>query len=250
VSKAKQADISVQNHLDCLSIQRHDSLISNNCPQIVQVDTRHALDDVKAIDAAANFHLHLHRRNSKAPLCKRVTMGLHQLDGESWVPVEENLFDDGKATLTLDDSSLYAVSLKNSSDVDLWPYLFWMDATGYTIRPVFLPDPAAAPPLQQGGQLTIGTGNIGSEALAFKLNDGEPYNSGFFKLFLSTAYAPMSLVEQGLPTTVPQPVDPAPPLSPSPSRSPAGAEKPEMPPKELWDTMMACVTIVRGVKSV
>ncbi len=255
VTKAKQAHISVQNHTDCLSIQRHDSLISDNCPQIVQVDTRHALDDVKAIDAAANFHLHLHRRNSKAPLCKRVAMGLHRLDGESWSPIEENLLEDGKAMLTLDDNTLYAVSLKNSSDVDLWPYLFWMDATGYTIRPVFSPDPAAAaPPLQKGGQLTIGTGNIGSEALAFTLNDGEPYNSGFLKLFLSTAYAPMSLVEQGSPTSVPQPIEPpsaAPPVSPSPSRSPAGVEKPEMPPKELWDTMMACVTIVRGgVKSV
>ncbi|KAI9442584.1 hypothetical protein H4582DRAFT_2110095 [Lactarius indigo] len=237
VSKAKQAHISVQNHPDGLSIQRHDSLISDNCPQIVQVDTRHALDDVKAIDAAANFHLHLHRKNSKAPLCKK-------LDGESWSPVEENLLEDGKAMLTLDDSTLYAVSLENGSDVDLWPYLFWMDATGYAIRPVFLPDPAAAPPLKKGGQLTIGTGNIGSEALAFTLNDGEPYNS----------WVPEALpLDCGSPTSVPQPIEPLPPpsMSPSPSRAPAGAEKLEMPSKELWDAMMACVTIVRGgVKSV
>ncbi|KAI9455467.1 hypothetical protein BJY52DRAFT_1204991 [Lactarius psammicola] len=226
-----QAHISVQNHTDCLSIQRHDSLISDNCPQIVQGYST----------PAANFHLHLHRKNSKAPLCKRVAMGLHRLDGESWSPIDENLLDDGKAMLTLNDNTLYAVSLKNGSDVDLWPYLFWMDATGYTIRPVFLPDPAAAPPLQKGGQLTIGTGNIGSEALAFTLNDGEPYNSGFLKLFLSTAYSPMSLVGQAR-----QPPPPPAPVPSSSSRSPAGAEKLEMPPKELWDTMMACVTIVRG----
>ena len=115
-----------------------------------------------------------------------------------------------------------------------------MDATGYTIRPVFLPDAAAAAaPLQKGAQFTIGTGNIGSEALAFTLNDGEPYNSGFLKLFLSTAYAPMSLVEQGLPASVLQSTEP--PISPSHL-----VEKSEVPPKELWDTMMACVTIVRG----
>ena len=240
VSKAKQAHISVQNRSDCLSIQRHDSLISDNCPQIVQVNTHHVLDDVKAIDAAATFHQHLHRKNSKAPLCNRVTMGLHQLDSESWSPTEENLLDDGKALLTLDDNTLYAVSLQNGADVDLWPYLFWMDATGYAIRPVFLPDPsaAAAPPLlRNGGQLTIGTGNIGSEALAFTLNDGEPYNSGFLKLFLSTAYAPMSLVEQGSPASGPQ-------SAAAPSVSPSAAA--EDSPKELWDTMMACVTIVRG----
>ncbi|KAF8265427.1 hypothetical protein EI94DRAFT_1772354 [Lactarius quietus] len=183
VSKAKQAHIS-----------------------IVQVDTRHVLDDVKAIDAAATFHQHLHRKNSKAPLCKRVAMGLHRLDGESWSPTEENLLEDGKALLTLDDNTLYAVSLQNGSDVDLWPYLFWMDATGYTIRPVFLPTPP---------------------------------RRHCKRLFLSTAYAPMSLVEQGSPASGPQPTEPA--AVPAPAR----LEKSEMPPKELWDTMMACVTIIR-----
>jgi hypothetical protein len=87
--------------------------------------------------------------------------------------------------------------------------------------------------------MTIGTGTVGSEALAFALNDGEPYNSGFLKLFLSTAYAPMNLVEQGSPTSGPRPV-----LGVSP---PAITGKPGVaPPKELWDTMMACVTVVRA----
>ncbi|KAH9985785.1 hypothetical protein BJV74DRAFT_846192 [Russula compacta] len=240
VAKAKQAHISLQSRTNCLSIERHDSLISDNCPQIVTVETHKPLDDVKAIDAAANFHLHLHRQNSKVPLHERVAMGLHRLDSESWSPVEENLLEGGRATLTHDDSSVYAVSLHNGADVDLWPYLFWMDATGYAIRPVYLPDPAAViPPLLRGAKMTIGTGIVGSEALAFALNDGEPYNSGFLKLFLSTAYAPMNLVEQGSPTSVPRML-----LDVSP---PAAAGKLEAaPPKDLWDTMMACVTVVRG----
>ena len=243
VGKADQAHISLRGHSDCLSIERHDTLICGNCPQTVTVETRQPLDDVKAIDAAANFHLHLHRRNSKVSLHKRVAMGLHRLDSESWSPVEEDLLEDGKVTLTHDDSSIYAVSLQNGADIDLWPYLFWMDATGYAIRPVYLPDPAATmPPLPKGKKMTIGTGTVGSEALAFALNDDEPYNSGFLKLFLSTAYAPMNLVEQGSPTSGPRPV-----LGVSP---PAITGKSEVaPPKELWDTMMACVTVVRaGVK--
>ncbi|KAI9507461.1 hypothetical protein F5148DRAFT_109718 [Russula earlei] len=240
VAKAKEADVSLRGRSNCLSIERHDALINDNCPDTVTVETRQPLDDVMAIDAAANFHLHLHRRNSKVSLHKRVAMGLHRLDSDSWSPVEENLLEDGKATLTYDDSSIYAVSLQNCADVDLWPYLFWMDATGYVIHPVYLPDPAATtPPLRKGAKMTIGTGTVGSEALAFALNDGEPYNSGFLKLFLSTAYAPMSLVEQGSPTSPP-------PLLLGVSR-PAAVRKPELaPPKELWDTMMACVTIVRG----
>jgi hypothetical protein len=244
VEKAKQAHISLRGRSDCLSIERHDTLICDNCPQTVTIETRQPLDDVKAIDAAANFHLHLHRRNSKVSLHKRVAMGLHRLDSESWSPVEENLLEDGKVTLTHDDASIYAVSLQNGADVDLWPYLFWMDATGYAIRPVYVPDPAAVmPPLPRGAKMTIGTGTVGSEALAFALNDGEPYNSGFLKLFLSTAYAPMSLVEQGSPTAS----GPRPLLDVS--RAVAGKSE-VAPPKELWDTMMACVTVVRaGAKS-
>jgi Caspase domain len=244
VAKPKQAHISVQNCANCLSIQRHDTLIGENCPRIVKLETRHSLDDVKVIDAAANFHLHLHRRNSEVPLHRRVTMGLHRLDPESWSPGEENLLKDGKVTLTHDDSSIYAILLKNGSDVDLWPYLFWMDATGYAIRPIYLPDPAATPPLPRGAEMTIGTGNVGSEALTFTLNDSEPYSSEFLKLFLSTAYAPMRLVEQGPPISV---------LQPTESRVFDVSRPGELelsPPKELWDTMMACVTIIRGgVKS-
>jgi hypothetical protein len=57
---------------------------------------------------------------------------------------------------------------------------------------VYLPDPSAAtPPL--GAKIMIGTGTVGLEAFAFSLNDGEPYNSGFLKIFLSTAYAPTIL---------------------------------------------------------
>jgi len=240
VAKAKQAHISLQSHPNCLSIERHDTLIYDNCPQTVTLETRQPLDDVKVIDAAANFHLHLHRMNPMVPLHKKVVMGLHRLDSESWSPLEEDLLEDGKVTLTHDDYFIYAVSLQNCTDVDLWPYLFWMDATGYAIRPVYLPNTTAtAPPLPRGSKMTIGTGTVGSEALAFALHDGEPSNSGFLKLFLSTAYAPMNLVEQGSPTSAQRPQ-----FNVSP---PAIMGKSEIaPPKELWDTMMACVTVIRG----
>lgn len=240
VAKAKQAHISLRSHPNYLSIERHDTLICDNCPQTVTAESHQPLDDVKVIDAAANFHLHLHRVNPTVPLHKKVVMGLHRLDSESWSPVEENLLEDGKVTLTHNDYFIYAVSLQNRADIDLWPYLFWMDATGYAIRPVYLPNPAATtPPLPRGSKMTIGTGTVGSEALAFTLHDGEPYNSGFLKLFLSTAYAPMNLVEQGSPTSAQRPL-----FDVSP---PAIVGKSEFaPPKELWDTMMACVTVIRG----
>src|SRR6266404_4228681 len=70
VAKAKQAHISLRSRPNCLSIERHDTLICDNCPQTVTVETRQHFDDVKVIDAAANFHLHLHRLNPTVPLHK------------------------------------------------------------------------------------------------------------------------------------------------------------------------------------
>jgi len=130
----------------------------------------------------------------------------------------ESLLEDGMAMLMLDDSRLYAILLNNGSDVDLWPYLFWMDVTRYTICPVLLPDPAMAPPLQKGGQLTISMSNIRLETLAFMFNNSKLYNSGFLKLSLSTAYYMlMGLVKQGLPTSMLQPTEPPP--APAPVRN-------------------------------
>ncbi|KAI0268850.1 hypothetical protein BC834DRAFT_656941 [Gloeopeniophorella convolvens] len=238
VTKAEQADLSVQPHDTYLTIERKDPLVADNCPPVIHAETHDAADDVQVLDAAANFHLHLHRRNSQVPLGERVSMELRRLDAETWAPTGANLLADGRATLAHDDGALYALTLSNRTDVDLWPYLFWMDATGYAIRPVYQPAPGAAgPPLPRGGALTIGTGRVGSEALAFRLGHDEPANSCFLKLFLSTAYAPMHLVEQAPLMCAPPQADPA-------VVAPA-AEASGMPRKELWDTMMACVTIVR-----
>jgi len=121
------------------------------------------------------------------------------------------------AMLMLNDSMLYAISLNNGSDIDMWPYLFWMDVTRYTICPILLPDPAVVPPLQKGGQLMISMSNIRSEMLAFMFNDSKLYNSGFLKLSLSTAYMLMGLVKQGSPTSMLQPTEPPP--APAPMRN-------------------------------
>ncbi|KAI0066044.1 hypothetical protein BV25DRAFT_1490016 [Artomyces pyxidatus] len=244
VEKASEADISVKTWDHRLSIERHDTLITKNCPPIVYVPTIDSAADASAIDAAARFHLHLHRKNSLFPLRDQISMDLCRLDEESWRMVGPNLLEKGQATLSHEDGTLYAVSLENKSELDLWPYLFWMDSTGYVISSVYQPAPNASAPLPAKSKFMIGTGDVGSEALSFRLNDSEATNSGFLKLFLSTSYAPMNIVEQG-PLTVATPVREA--IAPIPEDTPLPS--PTSPTsRELWDSMIACITIVRKAR--
>ncbi|KAI0315701.1 hypothetical protein OF83DRAFT_331578 [Amylostereum chailletii] len=241
VRKRLDADISVRKRSQDMVVERHNATIARNCPQIVYVPMKEAADDVNAIDAAARFHLHLHRKNSATgvPLRGLVSMGLYRVDHNSWSAIGENLFKDGKATISHNEekTAVYSVFLENQSDLDLYPYLFWMDASGYAISSVYQPDPDAGPPLPSKSSLTIGTGHAGSEALSFHLTGQEPFNSGFLKLFLSTAYVPMNIVEQGASAGVPfsRLVDA------NIRQSQAIISRPD----ELWDSMVACITILR-----
>ncbi|TFY79900.1 hypothetical protein EWM64_g4109 [Hericium alpestre] len=242
VGRASQAHISVKPHDQHMSIERRDT-IAENGPPVIHVPTNDPSADARAIDAAARFHLHLHRKNSLGPLRDDVSMKLFRLDEDTWTTVGDDLLQDGKATVTHEKGAIFAVSLDNKSDVDLWPYLFWMDTNGYVISPVYHPHPfSLKPPLPGKSQLLIGTGTAGSEALSFHLDDGVAANTGFLKLFLSNTYVPMNIVEQG----------------PSPVVNPAGANRdsvtqfgseetvtPTHLVKEMWDSITSCVTIVR-----
>ncbi|KAA1471784.1 hypothetical protein DENSPDRAFT_135841 [Dentipellis sp. KUC8613] len=242
VKKASQADISVQAVDQHIAIEHHDNLLRHGRSSVVYAPVKDPTADLSAIDAAARFHLHLHRRNSLAPLRDHVSMKLYRLDRDSWEIHGQNHLVDGKATIAHDKETLFAVSLENKSGMDLWPYLFWMDAGGYNISSIYHPDPSVVlPPLPDGAQFLVGTGSAGSEALAFHLNEGETSNMGFLKLFISTVYVPMGIVEQG-PSAGFGDVNhvPVTPAGSKPS-SPIATE----PVKELWDSLTATVTIVR-----
>ncbi|THH19844.1 hypothetical protein EW146_g1375 [Bondarzewia mesenterica] len=238
VRRASDADVSVQRLHKHLAIEHHDVLLAKNGPRIVYVPSEDATTDADTIDAAARFHLHLYRKNAYAPLCDKVSLQLFRMDDRAWSKVGTNLLIDGRAHLSLEKGTIYSVVLENKSDVDLWPYLFWMDASGYIISSIYQPDPAASsPPLARNSQLHIGTGNAGSEALSFCLIENEAFNSGFLKLFVSTVRVPMNMLEQGFPVTS---------LDVGMDAMPAGANE-AAASNELWDSQVACVTIVRGM---
>ncbi|THH28739.1 hypothetical protein EUX98_g5435 [Antrodiella citrinella] len=235
VRTASQADISVKLQRREMIVERHDATVASNCRRIIKLSSEQTSTDLRILDAAAHFHLHLHRKNPQTPLLGLVTMALYRLDSSSWTRVSGNLLVDGRAEIVDDEkNSIYSVVLHNYSDVDLWPYLAYMDASGYGINMIYHPDSGASvPPLQKHSHLVIGSGSIDSEALSFTLANGAENGAGFLKLFVCSEFTPMTFIEQGPPTAAP--------ISPTAPSGRAGQSS----RTELWDSIVACVTVVR-----
>lgn len=165
-------------------------------------------------------------------------MELYRLDAESWTRVSGNLLVDGKAQIVDDEKdSVYSVVLHNYSDHDLWPYLVSMDSGGYSMSMVYHPDPSdPQAPLKAHQHMVIGSGALDSEALSFTLSDGADTGAAFLKLFVASEFTPMTFIEQGV----------SPSLSVTPERS-RDEKKLEYNEKgELWDSMLTCISVVRG----
>ncbi|EKM54566.1 uncharacterized protein PHACADRAFT_258508 [Phanerochaete carnosa HHB-10118-sp] len=234
VRNAAHADVSVTLRKREMLVERHDSMIAANCRRIIHLPSSDSGADLRTIESAARFHLHLHRKNPERPMLGLVTMELYRLDPTTWTRVSGNLLVDGRAQIVDDDkNSVYSVVLHNYSDHDLWPYLVSMDSAGYSISMVYHPDPSdPRPPLRKHSHMVIGSGTLDSEALSFSLGDDVSAGAGFLKLFVSSVFTPMSFIEQGV--TVPTPSHAA--------REKTGASSAA---NELWDTVVACVNVVR-----
>lgn len=235
VRSPSQADISVKLHRRGLVLERHDNAVASHCRRVINLSSEQTSSDLRILDAAAHFHLHLYRQNSEKPLRDKVTMALYRLDSNTWTRVSGNLLVDGRAQITDDEKhSIYSVVLHNDSDVDLWPYLAYMDASGYGINMIYHPESSAsAPPLQKHNHLVIGSGTIDSEALSFTLANGADTGAGFLKLFVCSEFTPMTFIEQGPSTSVA--------IS---SSVPSGWSRKRLR-NEIWDSVVACVTVVR-----
>ncbi|KAI0339805.1 hypothetical protein BDW22DRAFT_1360822 [Trametopsis cervina] len=237
VKSATHADMSLTLKKNELLVERYDAMLAANSRRIIHLPSTESRSDVKVVDAAARFHLHLHRKNPSRPLLGLVTMELYRLDNETWTRVSGNLLVDGKAQITDDEKdSVYSVVLHNYSDRDLWPYLVSMDSSGYSISMVYHPDPSnPQAPLKKHSHMIIGSGALDSEALSFTLADGAPMGAAFLKLFVSSEFTPMSFIEQGVP-----------PSATIKQNRPSEEKKSPNEKGEMWDTVLACISVVRG----
>ncbi|KAJ3570388.1 hypothetical protein NP233_g4439 [Leucocoprinus birnbaumii] len=236
VRKATQADISLTLGRHNVTVERHDDIIATNNRRVVKIERRTG-DEVLA--DAARFHLHLHRHNPLSPFKHLVSMELYRLHPEHWTTMGGNILDDGKAVIPYEHGAIFSISLYNKSNVDLWPYLAYMDPNCYGITMLYQPDPtASSPPLPKKSHLEIGSGKPGSEALSFTLPDHEHLDSGFLKLFLSPNPIALAMIEQGPSLAWTSSVDmESVPASPVDGPSEKG--------NRMWDTALASIVFLR-----
>ncbi|KAG5647041.1 hypothetical protein DXG03_001411 [Asterophora parasitica] len=228
VKDARQADISMVVGRRNVSLKAYDDG-DINARRVVKVERR---DPLEVIDDAARFNLHLHRKHPDTPLDGRVSMELYRLDPTSWKRTDENLLRDGKATIPYEKGAIFSVIIRNTTDMDLWPYLFYMDPNSFGITKVYDPELSIrVPPLPRRSYLEIGSGKRGSEALSFALSEQHDLDSGFLKLFLAPKLIFLDMIEQG--NTIPG------------DASPVLAKDAFGAPDQIWDALSACVQFVR-----
>ncbi|KAG6866757.1 hypothetical protein C0991_011416 [Blastosporella zonata] len=178
VKSPDQANISMTIGHRTLTVKRNDDKPIDHARRVSKFENR---DPVDVIDDAARFNLHLYRRNPNSPLKGLVNMELFRLNPTSWAIIGENLLHDGKASIPHEKEDIFTVVIKNTSDVDLWPYLFYMDPISFAITKIYDPQSSfnQPSPLPSRSQFIIGSGHPGSEALSFSLGDDPAHDSGY-----------------------------------------------------------------------
>ena len=194
VKQSNLADVS-------LTVGRESAIVVQHNPPLLDQERRevsiHKCNGVQIINDAALFNLHLLNKNPASPLQNLIQMELYQLDSLTWAKIGVNTLHNSTAMIQYQAGAIYQVVVRNHSHRDLWPYLAYMDPSSYSMTLLYHPDPSLKnAPLPSQGQLEIGSGRPGSEALSFALSDENEHDYGYLKLFLSSVPVDMRMLGQ------------------------------------------------------
>ncbi|KAF9241589.1 hypothetical protein BU15DRAFT_87172 [Melanogaster broomeanus] len=178
VENSTMADISVGVHSRDVRVQTLNHLAPPHRP-VLRIEKKDRERSGLILDEAARYHMHLHRTNPENPFRDQIQMELYLVDPQTHGRVGHNLLLGGKAEITRKRGSSYSLILRNHSNTDLWPYLAFMDSNGVDINLLYHPRPSLSLP---------------------------HLDSGFLKLFVSTSYTSLGILEQSS-----TPIQPAPP---------------------------------------
>ncbi|PCH38915.1 hypothetical protein WOLCODRAFT_128800 [Wolfiporia cocos MD-104 SS10] len=223
VSSRQHCDVSVlYNSRKGLQLQRSDPLTARHAKRIIDIGQNGVAD---VLEAVSHFNFHLYRVNKSSPINNEFRLELRRLQkaqdtfNPSYLPAGEDLlavqpeplllpggtsYDIAtiKEAVVTDMDPFYGLTLVNNSDQDLYPYVFYFDPSDYSIQAWYLPPltTMTAPlPRKTNGQpsrIPIGYGSSETESIKFSLPKGAASDSGFLKVFVSTAYVDMSAVRQ------------------------------------------------------
>jgi hypothetical protein len=236
VETSAKADMSVGVHTRDVRVQNLDRLVPPTAHPLIRIEKDRSRSGV-ILSEAARFHMHLHRTNPAKPFHESLGMEIFRVDPHTQRRVGPNLLVDGTAAISHSEGARYAVVLHNHSDTDLWPYLAYMDSNGVDIQLLYHPQPSyPMPPLRKRSYLDIGCTGSGIPPLNFPFPDHQQQESAFLKLFVSTSYTSMGLLEQSS-TVHSRPPTPVPPPT-------LAVESKDQP--QNWDTALACVIMRRA----
>ncbi|KAK0469386.1 caspase domain-containing protein [Desarmillaria tabescens] len=158
---------------------------------------------------------------SPLPIEQFVSIEMNKLQrvGRSLTPVGDNLLsaikEEEKPIEFVVDTSLpwnrspsYGFTIRNVSDVDLYVYLFYFDATSFEIDAWYSSkmspnnkeeQGSVDSCLQKGSTLTLGYGNGGMNPFTFTVPDGQDVDVCFFKLFVTAKPVDLGSISQSSP---------------------------------------------------
>ncbi|KAJ7899314.1 caspase domain-containing protein [Mycena leptocephala] len=200
----EEAHIVVRSDGDEIVIEPRTSTVLAGQPK-----PRFALGDPAhlpyAIDGVVHFSYFLDCAN-ETDRVEGVELEMHRLRGEypCCTPDLEvgDMIKDGEVRLTSEIGSVYGFTIRNTSDKDLFPYLFYFDPETYTVQNWYSPAASGVEPLLRSvGMVTIGMGS--QRAFDFTLSPGELSSCGFLKLFVTSEYIDLGWIQQEL-----SPLDP------------------------------------------
>jgi hypothetical protein len=214
----------------------------------VTFDTRHALSNKHGITrlphtvypdskqilpvlcSAAAWNWHISRENPDHPFKGkldieffRVKEDLARWNSDGRHPLNQdgdNLNTSGVVDILAEPSHLYGFKVVNHTSHDLYPYLFYFDASKLSIGEsprldTYYPSicislehyylgaiPGAGKidaPLSPNDSLTLGYGSSGTIPFAYRLEDNQTFDVGIIKLFVTTSPINFGLLEQDSP---------------------------------------------------
>ncbi|KAJ7208665.1 hypothetical protein GGX14DRAFT_365196 [Mycena pura] len=234
----EEADILLRSDADDLVLEHLGGIMGESQSQQRFSLGSHGAHLPVLVDGIAHFKYFLEHHCSGAPFTNFELM-MHRLQGE--YPTREpdlgfgdggNLIRNKQARFLPDEDACYGFTIRNTSEMALFPYLFYFDPQKYTIQLWYSPPGKRVPPplKGRGGELTIGMG--GERAFKFWIPSGEKFNCGILKLFVSAKYLELDWIQQNTS-----------PLDPSFEGTGRLLGQPESFDEETWDALNVFLTL-------
>ncbi|KAK0469284.1 caspase domain-containing protein [Desarmillaria tabescens] len=168
----------------------------------------------RVIDRYAQFSSHLSRPGSVPISQYGISIKMHELklDKGSLSPTGDSILPDGEGKpveLVIDSSSrkkYYGFTIHNESELALYAYLFYFDASTLEIEEWYCPiqgnskqNTAIDTCLQGNSTLTLGFGSGGMQKVEFSVPDGQDVDVCFFKIFVTTKAVDLASISQPSP---------------------------------------------------